>query len=282
MIQDIAPHTFSNEYRSQATPSEGDPVFYVRGQELAARRVGEHAFDLPRVGMSDVPTSELTYLFSLDGVACWLAPDGGTAEPPEGFELVLNRALRRELRGPRELMFATYTAIHLAGWYARNRYCGACGQRLRPHGGMRALACPTCGNMVFPRLNPAVIVCVCDPERNSIVITRYAGGKYTPNDALVAGFVEIGETMEDCVRREVREEIGLEVKNIRYYKSQPWGIAGDILCGYWCDVDGDPTIHRDDEELGRAEWRSPDQIPGQPDDLSLTNEMMCHWRDTHR
>ena len=77
------------------------------------------------------------------------------------------------------------------------------------------------------------------------------------------------------------EELGLEVKNITYYKSQPWGVAGDVLSGYWCDVDGDPTLHMDASELGRAVWAGPDQIPGQPDDLSLTNEMMCLWRDTH-
>lgn len=136
--------------------------------------------------------------------------------------------------------------------------------------------------MVFPRLNPAVIVCVRDPQRNKIVLTRYARGRYVPIDALIAGFVEIGETIEECVKREVREEVGLEVDNIQYYKSQPWGVAGDILSGYWCDVVGDPTLHMDASELGRAVWAGPNEIPGQGDDLSLTNEMMCLWRDTHR
>ena len=77
-------------------------------------------------------------------------------------------------------------------------------------------------------------------------------------------------------------EVGLEVDNIEYYKSQPWGVAGDILSGYWCDVVGDPTLHMDASELGRAVWAGPNEIPGQGDDLSLTNEMMCLWRDTHR
>ena len=113
------------------------------------------------------------------------------------------------------------------------------------------------------------------------MLTRYARGGVVPFDALVAGFVEIGETIEECVRREVREELGLEVKNIEYYKSQPWGTASDVLSGYWCDVDGDPTLHRDKKELGSAVWAGPDEIPGQPDDLSLTNEMMCVWRDSH-
>ena len=282
MIQDIAPHRLANEYRGNATPRQDDSVLFVRGQEVAVRRVGDGEFCLPRVGECGQIASQPTYLFALDDHACWLAPACGAAEPPAGYELVHNRVLRMERRGPRELMYVAYTAVHLAGWYANNRYCGACGTAMEHCQNMRAMRCPSCGNTVFPRLNPAVIVCVRDPERNKIVLTRYAAGRYAPIDALVAGFVEIGETIEDCVRREVREELGLEVKNIRYYKSQPWGVAGDILSGYWCDVDGDPTIRMDAGELGRAVWAGPNQIPGQPDDLSLTNEMMCLWRNLHQ
>lgn len=281
MIQDIAPHRLLNEYQAQAIPRTGDLVFFVRGQELAVCRVGDDKIEIPRIGDMGVPSEGLTYLFALDDASCWLAPNEGVVELPEGFELVANRALRMEHRGSREQMFAAYTAVHLADWYAKNRYCGACGHRLEHHSSMRALTCPCCGNTVFPRLNPAVIVCVCDPVRNKIVLTRYAAGRYHAIDALVAGFAEIGETFEDCVRREVREEIGLEVDNIRYYKSQPWGVAGDILCGYWCDVVGDTTIHRDATELGSAAWVGPHEIAGQPDDYSLTNEMMCLWRDQH-
>ncbi|MBQ4416594.1 MAG: NUDIX domain-containing protein, partial [Butyrivibrio sp.] len=96
---------------------------------------------------------------------------------------------------------------------------------------------------------------------------------------LVAGFNEIGETLEETVSREVMEEVGLRVKNIRYYKSQPWAVAGDILAGYFCDVDGDPSIRIDEQELKEAAWVRREDVDGQPDDFSLTNEMMTVFRE---
>ena len=129
--------------------------------------------------------------------------------------------------------------------------------------------------MVYPRINPAVIVGVTDGDR--LLLTKYRGRAYKKY-ALVAGFTEIGESFEQTVAREVMEETGLKVKNIRYYKSQPWGFADNILAGYFCEVDGDPTIRMDQEELSVAEWFQRDAIPVEPEDLSLTNEMIIHFK----
>src|SRR3712207_1903524 len=139
----------------------------------------------------------------------------------------------------------------------------------------RVMICPNCGNHVYPKIVPAVIVGIRNGDK--LLMTKYRGrgiGYY----ALVAGFMEIGETFEDTVRREVMEETGLKVKNIRYYKSQPWGIVDDILAGFWCEVDGDDTIRMDQEELKEAAWFARDEIEGQPDNLSLTNEMMMRFK----
>lgn len=137
------------------------------------------------------------------------------------------------------------------------------------------MKCEECGYIIYPRLNPAVIVGVRNGD--SLLLTKYRQG-YGYN-ALVAGFVEIGETLEECVAREVMEETGLSVKNITYYKSQPWGIAGDILVGFYCDVDGDDTIHMDDNELKYAEWVRREDIELQPANYSLTNEMMRMFKN---
>ena len=110
-----------------------------------------------------------------------------------------------------------------------------------------------------------------------LLVTQYSTGYQ--HFALVAGFTEIGETLEETVAREVMEETGLRVKNIRYYKSQPWGIADDLLAGFFCDVAGDDRIMMDPGELKLAEWRTREEIVLQPDHYSLTNEMMLIFKE---
>ncbi len=122
---------------------------------------------------------------------------------------------------------------------------------------------------------PAVIVGVINGD--FLLITKYRNGNGT--SALVAGFTEIGETLEETVEREVMEETGLKVKNIRYYKSQPWGVANDILAGYFCEVEGNTEIHLEEDELSYAEWVKREDIVLQPDESSLTNEMMKLFKE---
>lgn len=95
---------------------------------------------------------------------------------------------------------------------------------------------------------------------------------------MIAGFTEIGETLEDTVRREIMEEVGLKVKNIQYYKSQPWGLSGSVLSGFFCDLDGDDTITLDREELSTAQWFEREDIPYDDYDVSLTREMMIQFK----
>ena len=112
--------------------------------------------------------------------------------------------------------------------------------------------------MEYPKICPAVIVAVLDGER--ILLTKYAGRSYT-RYALIAGFAEIGETIEQTVHREVMEEVGLRVKNLRFYKSQPWSFSDTLLMGFYCDLDGEDRITLDQDELAVAEWFNRGQIP---------------------
>ena len=205
--------------------------------------------------------------------------DPETARLPGNLVPVDSRRLRPDFYfgdENRHIIFEAYTAGQLARWYHDNRYCGTCAHKTVPSKTERALCCPHCGRTIYPRILPAVIIGVTDGDR--ILMTKYAGRSYTFY-ALVAGFNEIGETLEETVAREVMEEVGLKVKNIRYYKSQPWGIVDDLLAGFYCDVDGSTEIKLDRNELKEAVWVERKDVEGQPHDLSLTNEMMVVFRE---
>ena len=130
--------------------------------------------------------------------------------------------------------------------------------------------------MEYPKISPAVIIAVTDGNR--ILMSKYAGREYKKY-ALLAGFNEIGETIEETVKREVMEEVGLQVKNITYYKSQPWSFSDTLLMGFFCQLDGEDKITLDQEELALAQWFEREEIPVKEDDLSLTNEMMIAFKN---
>ena len=130
--------------------------------------------------------------------------------------------------------------------------------------------------MEFPKICPAVIIGVTHGDR--ILMSKYTGRIYK-NYALLAGFNEIGESIEETVSREVMEEVGLKVKNIRYYKSQPWSFSDTLLMGFFCDLDGEEEINLDREELAMAEWFDREKMPVEREDLSLTNDMMMAFKE---
>ena len=278
MIQDIAPLQLDNGYQDK-TPADSDGILAFRenrifikaGEEitwLTYRRLKE----ICREEKRDVPVCR--YLFSVGGESFFLAGlwDGCSVPGYDWHKMFALRAMH-----PKERVFAAATAWHLYAWYRDNRFCGRCAGKMEHSREMRALQCPCCGNQVFPGIAPAVIVGVTDGEK--ILMTKYAGREYKQY-ALIAGFTEIGETAEETVRREVEEEVGLHVKNIRYYKSQPWGFDGNLLLGYFCELEKKEEICLDRNELSVAEWVDYRDIPDDPEGLSLTREMMLAFRDS--
>ena len=273
MIQDIYPHRLRNEFVPDRPVDPEGWLFRFDGDSLLCAIDGD-GVGLPRV--KDIPSaSERRYLFALDDVPCYLdmAEEKGVIG---GLEWAQVRTLRRRVAGPREVIFAAWTAFQLYNWYRDNRFCGRCGGRTALAPDERAVMCPACKRRIYPRIIPAVIVGVTNGDE--ILMTKYRG-RDIPYFALIAGFTEIGETLEQTVAREVMEEAGLRVKNIRYYKSQPWAIVDDLLAGFYCDVDGATEIHMDATELKEAVWVRREDVIGQPNDFSLTNEMMLVFRD---
>ena len=271
MIQDIYPDKLDNHFESHA-PEAADAVLFFRDGKLLAR-VDEKRVIFP-VWREFSHAEQAVYAFSVTERRYFLIFHA--EDTPAGYAWHTPQELRQMNRRGNTDLFIVYTAYHLWRWYRTSRFCGACGQETMFDTKERAKVCPHCGNWIYPRINPAVIVGVTNGDR--ILLTRYRTG-YAHN-ALVAGFTEIGETVEETVRREVMEEVGLRVKNIRYYKSQPWGVAADILMGFYCDVDGETAIRMDNTELKYAEWVRRADIVLQPTDDSLTNEMMKMFKES--
>ncbi len=277
MIQDISPKELHTEYM-QKKAEPGDTVFVFKGRTVLLREeaggfVLPHRRDFLESAVTPVPDDKFHYLFRIDDENCFLLLQQNEISLP-GYTY---RKLAEIRQGRRVMAFAGATAYHLYEWYRENRYCGRCGNRFRFSDAERALICPICGNIAYPKIAPAVIVAVTDGDR--ILMSRYAGREYTAH-ALIAGFCEIGETAEQTAAREVMEETGLHIKNIRYYKSQPWGFDQNLLLGYFAELDGSDRITIDKNELSAAEWIRRPEITETDDGISLTREMMMRFRES--
>ncbi len=269
MIHNIEPRVFDNSFRQETPDLDSFIVFIKEGAVLAAER--EEGIVFPGPAGIDQPLFSCTYLFSIDSHKFFLAP---AAEPFGDFTYRDMMEFRK--KKPKHMAFAAAAACQLNNWYTVNRFCGRCGGETVPDQKERMLRCENCGNMIYPKISPAVIVGVTDGDR--LLMTKYAGRVYK-NYALIAGFSEIGEPIEDTVRREVLEEAGVRVKNIRFYKSQPWPFSDTLLMGFYCDLDGPDAIVMDETELSEASWIRREDIGVMADDISLTNEMIIHFKE---
>ena len=253
---------FDNQYKN-ITPSDKDRVICIKDSKvLLSLKDDKNIY--PTVSEA-VKTDN--YLFTVGEVRYF----SGEAAENEAFSFQELRKIRTP--ASKNEVFAGVSAMHLINWYDNNKFCGKCAGKMHHSATLRAMEC-SCGNIVFPVISPAVIVAVTD--NNKILLTKY--NRSYAHWALVAGYTEIGETAEQTVEREVMEETGIKVKNIRYYKSQPWGLSSSVLLGFFCEVDGSNEIRLDNEELKEGRWFSAEEIDFRDDDFSLTREMIEMFR----
>ncbi|MFR7747195.1 MAG: NAD(+) diphosphatase [Eggerthellaceae bacterium] len=297
MFQDIAPYTFCNDY-AWVSPEPFDRVLIYDGPSVLVSLDVHNQLHFPSYAWlkdRDIITKQ--------SVAQGIPKADGSH--PEAYFLfsvgetayirceVDREALRREMDtpeakneswqfmpvgrlhhyGPRRRAFAGYVGYEYDTWYATRRFCGRCGTPLVHDEVERMVKCPHCGLMEFPKLFPAIIVGIIDPATYKVLVSRYANREYK-RYALIAGFCEMGETVEQTVHREVMEEVGLKVKNLRYYKSQPWPASSSLLFGFFGELDGSDAITLDEHELEHAEWIDREDLPQEEADYSLTRDMM--------
>jgi NADH pyrophosphatase NudC (nudix superfamily) len=165
-------------------------------------------------------------------------------------------------------------AFHLAQWRLESRFCGTCGAKNEDASQEYARRCPVCGRLEFPRISPAVITLV-ENERGEVALAHnknFKDGVYS----LIAGFVETGESLEDTVKREIREEISIEVDNIQYIASQPWPFPNSLMVGF-CARYVSGVITPDYTEIDDAHWFTPDALPSLPASGSIARRIINAW-----
>ena len=272
MIQDIAPHQFHNEYKAYEIQN-GNYVLFYRQRDVLLRYVDEQIVYPKYEEVSDRESRSYIYLFSIDAQHYYFC-DETDETLMEAYQFVNIQKMRKGQ--PKHQAFAGVTGLQLAEWYRSRRFCGRCGAAMVHSTEERMMQCPECGLMEYPKISPAVIIGLI--HENKILMSKYAGRAYK-NYALLAGFSEIGESVEETVRREVMEEVGLKVGKLHYYKSQPWSFTDTLLMGFYAEREGGEDIVLDQTELAMAEWFEREEIPVTYEDCSLTNEMIMAFKE---
>ncbi|NEQ24062.1 MAG: NAD(+) diphosphatase [Microcoleus sp. SIO2G3] len=208
------------------------------------------------------------YLGQLDGQACYSAELAKDATPPAGFALLGLRELYGNLDDDKFAIAGR--AIQIVEWDRTHQFCGHCATPMIQLPDERAKRCPKCGLVNYPRLSPAMIVLVSRGEEILLARAhRFPTGMYS----VLAGFVEPGESLEETVVREVREEVGVELKNIRYFGSQPWPFPNSLMIGFMAEYAGG-SIALEEKEIADAKWFHKDHLPPIPPRISIARKLI--------
>jgi NAD+ diphosphatase len=169
-----------------------------------------------------------------------------------------------------------YTAWHLWNWYRCHRFCGSCGGGMIPSQKERALLCSQCGRPVYPTIAPAVIIAITSGDYLLQVSTTYGEkGRFS----LVAGYVEAGETLENAVRREAMEEVGLTLSHIEYLGNQPWGFSGALMFAFHAQADRHAPLTLQESEIAAARWIHRDELPPGDNPVSVSYSLIRKFLD---
>jgi NAD+ diphosphatase len=244
-------------------PTDGAPiVFTVRGDHLHLAEV--EAVDPEALGEGHL------YLGRLAGSDCWAVDVDGDEEP----DVVLTPLMALHAQLSEAEWAVAGRAVQLVQWRRTHRFCGRCGVETEPASGERAMICPGCQMLAFPRLAPAVITLVVRDD-GAALLARNATWPM-PMFSCLAGFVEPGETLEEAVAREVHEEVGVEVGRVTYQASQPWPFPHSLMIGFVAEhAGGEITV--DGTEIAEAGWFTPDDLPQIPPRLSIARRLIDDW-----
>ena len=269
MIQDISPHNFNNQYLTNEIIEKHNFILSYRNNTVLLKKNG-NGIELPqKKDFSEITDkTKKTFLFSFNGVPCFLIWDS-LKEDNQQFVYRDINFFRTSTQ--QEIAWICIVGFHLMNWYTQNKYCGKCGSATIHKHDERAVICQECNSVFYPKISPAIIVAIiCDDKILLARNVNFPGNWYS----LIAGYADVGESLEEALIREVKEEVGLDVKNIRYYKSQPWPFSGSMMIGFVAEADDNQKIIIDDKEITDASWFTRGSLPQRPSNISIAGEMI--------
>jgi NAD+ diphosphatase len=267
---------FVHKHAPEAHPDAADLAVVLCSGRLLACSGTAPAIALPDCATASglVSKSALPplHLGLIDGRTCWLfSSSGADTQAPDGFGWLETRA-GMGLFSP-ALAHAVACALGLDWWRSRTRFCGSCGAPTEESATERAMRCPKCGTLFYPTANPAVIVAVT--RGDSLLLAH--NHNFRPGlFSLIAGFVDPGETLEAAVVREVREEVGIEICNVRYVRSQPWPFPNSLMAGFCADYRSG-ELAPDGVEIESAGWFTKDNLPTIPNPGTVARKLIDGW-----
>lgn len=265
-----------------ALPAEADgPAYWFifQGDKLLVHPAGDAADlllarDLRELGLAALRRLPLGYLQDAEErrIACYAAELDPETPLPNGLLADGLRGLYPHL-GDFWFQLAG-RAIQIVDWDRTHQFCGRCGAPLEAMPSERAKKCPACGLVAYPRLSPAIIIAVtrATPEGKRLLMARnhrFPPGRYS----IIAGFVEPGETLEECAAREVMEEAGIQIANVRYVASQPWPFPNSLMLGFTADYAGGEIV-LEESEIADAGWFAADAMPQLPPKMSISRRLI--------
>jgi NAD+ diphosphatase len=244
--------------------------FAFQGAQLLIRREEGHAFVPSTRHISDLGLEVVRsqYLGLYEGNHCFSCEIAAEVAAPEGMVWTGLRGLFGLVDD--HLFALAGRAVQIVDWDRSHLYCGRCGTPTVVKTGERARQCPKCGQVHYPRIAPAVMALV----RNGKQLLLARSPHFPPGmHSALAGFVEPGESLEQCLVREVREEVGIEVANLRYFSSQPWPFPHSLMIAFNCDYAGG-EITPEPSEIEAADWFDLDSLPVLPNKISIARRLI--------
>lgn len=228
------------------------------------------------IDLENLDLSDVHYLGSLNGLNCFCGKLTKETIIPSSMYLSNLKSLAPQLS--EKIFWIAGRAIQIVNFYTDHKYCGKCGTVTHVIDGEIAMMCPKCNFVNYPRISPAIIVAVVK-DQETLLLAHNNG---FPKDlySVVAGFVEVGETFEECVSREVYEETGITVKNIKYFGNQPWPFPNSLMIGFTAEY-ASGEIKVDGKEIGSADFFTASNMPLIPDSISIARKLINWFTDNY-